>query len=293
LSEKDASVELTHHTADLGEVQLHYVTAGSGDPVVLVHGWPKTWFEWRHVIPILAEHYLVIAPDTRGLGDSSRTEGGYDKRTVSEDIWRLVHDELGHESWFLVGRDWGAPTAYSLAAGHPEAVRKLVNVEAMPTHEDQPWGPAWWHLFHQVPDLPEALIEGREELYLRWFTENFGHPSYEISDEDMAEYMRTWGRPETMSAGLEYYRALPQDFVDNTEFARTAKLPMPVLAIQAAGPMPFFGVFTENKVAKSLEFVAEDVTAVLMEDVGHWISEEKPEELARILLDFFATPEGG
>lgn len=282
---------LTHHEADLGDVRLHYVTAGSGDPVVLVHGWPKTWFEWRHVIPILAERYTVIAPDTRGLGDSSRPESGYDKRTVSEDIWRLVHDLLGHESWFLAGRDWGAPTAYSLAAGHPDSVRKFASIEAMPTHQDHPWDNCWWHLFFQVQNLPEQLVEGREEILLRWFYDQLGHPSYSIADEDMAEYMRTWGRIETMSASFEYYRAIPRDFVDNTEFGRTAQLPMPVLAVQSKGPFRWNGLsaeITENEVAQSLQHLAPDVTGVLMDDVGHWVSEEEPERLAAVLLEFFA-----
>ncbi len=279
---------VAHHEADLGDVRLHYVTAGSGDAVVLLHGYPKTWFEWRHVIPILAERYQVIVPDLRGLGDSSRPQSGYDKRTVSEDVFKLVHGELGIESWYLAGRDWGAPTAFSLAAGHPENVRKLVNIEAMPTHEDCPWRPEWWHLFHQVPDLPEQLYEGREEIYIRWFFEQLGHPSYEISDEDMAEYMRTWGLPETTRAGLEWYRALPQDFIDNTAFVRGAKLPMPVLGVAAAGPMRYLGKVTENEIAESLEFASDDLTAVMMDDVGHWVPEEEPERLAALLLDFFA-----
>lgn len=294
-----ASAALSHHEADLGDVRLHYVTAGSGDPVVLVHGWPKTWFEWRHVIPILAERYTVIAPDTRGLGDSSRPRDGYDKRTVSEDIWRLAHEVLGYEDWFLVGRDWGAPTAYSLAAGHPDSVRRLVSIEAMPTHADHPWDPGycWWHLLFQVQALPEELIEGREEKVLRWFYDQLGHPSYSISDEDMAEYMRTWGRIETMSASFEYYRSLPRDFADNTEFGRTAKLPMPVLAVKSKGPFRWHtpqegDQITENEVALSLEHLAEDVTPVLMKDVGHWVSEEEPERLASLLLEFFAADDG-
>jgi len=91
--------EITQHHAELGEVMLHYVTAGEGPPVVLLHGWPQTWWEWRHVIPALAEHYTVIAPDMRGLGDSSRPLGGYDKKTVADDIWRLVNGEMGHETF--------------------------------------------------------------------------------------------------------------------------------------------------------------------------------------------------
>ena len=112
---------VTHHYADLGEVLLHYVTAGGGPPVVLIHGYPQTWWEWRHQIPALAEKYTVIAPDMRGLGDSSRPASGYDKKTIGNDIWRVVNEVLGHESFYLVGHDWGGPTAYAIAAAHPEA----------------------------------------------------------------------------------------------------------------------------------------------------------------------------
>ena len=116
---------LSHHYADLGDVQLHYVTAGEGFPIVLLHGWPQSWYAWRYVMPELAKTYQVIAPDLRGLGDSSRPQEGYDKKTIAHDIWRLLHDHLGHKQFMLVGHDWGGPTAYAIAAAHPQAVRKL------------------------------------------------------------------------------------------------------------------------------------------------------------------------
>ena len=120
---------VTHHYADVGEVLLHYVTAGEGPPVVLIHGYPQTWWEWRHQIPVLAEKYTVIAPDMRGLGDSSRPATGYDKKTIANDIWQVVNGTLGHESFYLVGHDWGGPTAYALAAAHPDAVKRLVIID--------------------------------------------------------------------------------------------------------------------------------------------------------------------
>lgn len=114
-----------HHTAAIDDVRLHYVIAGNGDPVVLLHGWPQTWFEWRRIIPALAAKYTVLAPDLRGLGDSSKPQGGYDKRTVADDLYKLVR-KLGFERIYLVGHDWGGPTAYAYAVAHPDDVRKLV-----------------------------------------------------------------------------------------------------------------------------------------------------------------------
>jgi pimeloyl-ACP methyl ester carboxylesterase len=115
----------THDYATLSEVTLHYVTAGAGDPVVLLHGWPQTWFMWRKIIPGLAERYRVIAPDLRGLGDSTRPAEGYDKARVAADLRELVHDHLGLGPIFLVGHDWGGPVAFAYAAAAPDQVRRL------------------------------------------------------------------------------------------------------------------------------------------------------------------------
>ena len=152
-----------HHYAEVGEVMLHYVTLGSGPPVVLLHGWPQTWYEWRLVMPRLAERFTVIAPDLRGLGDSSRPLTGYDKRTVANDVWRLVTETLGHRTFHLVGHDWGGPTAYALAATHPEAVTKLAIVDVVIPGDGGDFsqgGRRWHHQFHITPDLPEALRGG-------------------------------------------------------------------------------------------------------------------------------------
>ena len=100
-----------HHHADLGDVQLHYVTMGQGEPVVLLHGWPQSWYAWRSIMPELAKTYRVIAPDLRGLGDSSHPLDGYDKKTIAHDVWRLLHDHLGLDEFSLVGHDWGGPVA--------------------------------------------------------------------------------------------------------------------------------------------------------------------------------------
>ena len=115
----------THHYANLKEVRLHYVTLGQGRPVILLHGWPQTWYEWRLIMSLLADRYQLIAPDLRGLGDSSRPLTGYDKKTVANDLWQLMHDHLGHEKFAVVGHDVGAVVAFRFAADHPDAVTHL------------------------------------------------------------------------------------------------------------------------------------------------------------------------
>jgi pimeloyl-ACP methyl ester carboxylesterase len=225
---RDFKVE--HHYAELDDVLLHYVTAGSGPPLVLIHGWPQTWFEWMRVMPALAERYTVIAPDMRGLGDSSRPLTGYDKQTVARDIWQVVNGKLGHDRFFLAGHDWGGPTAYALATQHPEAVRRLAIVDVVIPGDGGDFsqgGRRWHHQFHMTPDLPEALTQGREDVYLRWFYREFAYLPTAIGEEEIQEYLRTYRQPGAMRAGFSYYRALPQDPANNREISARMKLEMP------------------------------------------------------------------
>ncbi len=280
--------EFAHHYADLGDVMLHYVTAGGGPPVVLIHGWPETWYEWRHIMPVLAARYTVIAPDMRGLGDSSRPAGGYDKKTVANDIWRLVHDVLGHEKFLLVGHDWGGPTAYALTTAHPDAVEKLAILDVVIPGSGGDFsqgGRRWHHAFHMTLDLPEALIQGREDIYLGWFYQNFSWRPDSFDEEAIAEYLRTYSQPGAMRAGLAYYRNLPQDVADNKALLDTGfRLKMPVLAM-GGEKWEARGRATEPE--ESLRLVADNVIGDIAPDSGHFIPEEQPDYVAARLLDFF------
>ncbi|MFM5895474.1 MAG: alpha/beta fold hydrolase [Novosphingobium sp.] len=275
-----------HHTADLGEVTLHYVSAGAGDPVVLLHGWPQTWFMWRDVIPALAERFTVIAPDMRGLGDSSRPASGYDKKTVAQDIAELM-TALGHENFRVVAHDWGGPVAYALAAQFPDRVLGMAVFDA-PVPGDG--GPvvhhARWHFgFHGLPDLPEALTEGREDFYLRFFYRFGGAKPDAISEAAQSEYVRAYSQPGAMTAGFNYYRAVPQDIADNAAFRATGKLAMPIL-VYGGDPE------TRGRGMTALESwsrVATNVTGGVAEHCGHWIPEERPDFVAQEVLRHFTA----
>ena len=287
-SPNDARV--AHHYADVGDVLLHYVTAGDGFPVVMIHGYPQTWWEWRHQIPVLAEKYTVITPDMRGLGDSSRPISGYDKKTISDDIWRAVNSELGHESFYLVGHDWGGPTAYALAAAHPEAVKRLVIIDVpIPGcgGDFSQGGRRWHHQFHMTLDLPEALTAGREDIYLSWFYRTFAYRPDAITQADLKEYVRTYSQPGAMRAGFNLYRAAAQDVEDNQANIARQKLAMPVLTISGGKSYPHArGRISETE--DSLKRVATNVRGEIASESGHFVPEEAPDFLNERLLSFFA-----
>jgi pimeloyl-ACP methyl ester carboxylesterase len=277
---------IQRHFADIDDISIHYITVGKGDPVVLLHGIPQTCHEWRYIIPHLTPRYSVIAPDLRGLGDSSRPPGGYDKKTVANDIWRLLHEHLRIEKFFLVGHDWGGPVAFSLAAQHRQAVRRLVILDvAIPGDggDFSQGGRRWHHAFFRTLYLPEALCYGREELIIGWLFENYGYRPNAISEEDKREYFRTYTKFGAFKAMLEYYRALPVDAADNQAFlARDGKLRMPVLAL---GGEKAFGRGMEC--LQSLQRVAENARGGLVPKSGHWVAEEAPDFIAEQLLSFF------
>ncbi len=281
--------DIEHGYADLGDVRLHYVTAGRGPAVVLLHGWPQTWYMWRGLIPGLAQRYRVIAPDLRGLGDSSRPVGGYDKKTIAQDVWKLVNGVLGEEKVFVVGHDWGGPTAYAFAAQHRDAVRKVAIFDAPVPGDGTPvmFNNRWHHGLHWELDFPEALTAGREDIYLGFFYRQWGGRPDAISEEAEREYLRTYRQPGAMRAGFNLYRATPQDIADNEVFRAEGKLEMPVLVY--GGPL---GRGRGMAALESWQRVASDVRGGIAEGCGHWIPEERPEWALAQLLEFFGEDGG-
>ena len=260
---------------------MHYVIGGHGDPVVLLHGWPQTWYEWRHVMPALARNYTVIAPDLRGLGESSKPITGYDGKTTAEDIHQLV-TKLGFNDIFLVGHDFGVQVAYSYAAAHPNETKRLVILD-VPVAGIGPGGNItglWWAQFHNVHDIPEMLVTGHEREYLTWFYRYSCNPAA-ITEEDIDEYVSHYSSPGGMRAGFEYYRALSEDIKQNKEYSMV-KLPMPVLVL---GGECSFG----DAALDSMRLLATDVRGSVIPNTGHWIPEEQPKFLADQLFKFFAA----
>lgn len=276
----------SHHTTTVNDVRLHYVIGGQGDPVVLLHGWPQTWYEWRQVMPALAEQYTVIVPDMRGLGDSGKPLAGYDSRSVAADIHALV-EQLGYSEIHLAGHDLGGWVAYAYAAEYRDQVRRLAIMEIIAPDDPilqfttlTPHGSLWHFNFHFLRDLPEALITGRERLYLSWFYRNGAYNPAAFREADIDEYVRHYAAEGGLRAGFEYYRALFTNIEQTREYART-KLEMPLLAL---GGEASFGGFMGQEWPK----YAANVQAEVVPQAGHWIPEEQPAWLSERLLAFFA-----
>jgi len=285
------NVTFSHHMASVNGIQLHYVVGGKGDPVVLLHGWPQTWYEWRHVMPALAKNYTVIVPDLRGLGDSSKPLTGYDGKTTAEDIHQLV-SQLGFNQIFLVAHDIGVQTAYSYAVAYPNNVSKLVIMEfAFPGFLPPGFeGVTWWFAFHQVPDIPEMLTFGKEKEYLSWFYKGLAYNPFAITQADIEEFVSHYSAPGGMRAGFEYYRAFPVNAIENKEsLAKEGKLQMPVLAVGGDIYPAVGGDLPGNFALYSIQQLATNVKGITVPLSGHWIPEEQPKLVIDQLFKFFGN----
>lgn len=266
---------------DVNGVRLHYLMAGKGDPVVLLHGFAETSHMWLPLIAELADRHTVIAPDLRGFGQSAASDDGYTKKAMAQDIHALVQS-LGYHHIRLVGHDIGLMVAYAYGAQYPAEVDRLVLMEAfLPGIGD--WQKVWllrdlWH-FHFYGKTPLALVTGRERIYLEHFWNDFAaDPAKSVSEADREYYANEYASPGHMKAGMEVFRAFAKDADDFAELAAT-KLQMPLLVLsgeKAGGPF----LIEQGKM------VASNVEGVLVMGSGHWLMEEAPDRVIPKLVEF-------
>lgn len=277
-----------HRTAEVGDVTLHYVTGGTGEPLLLLHGFSQCWYEWRKIMPLLADKYTIVAPDLRGLGDSSKNVDDFDVGSVAGDIHKLV-EQLGWERLKLVAHDWGGPVAYAFTAQQPEKVEKLVIIEAALPGAGweqgwdfrEGWSLQWFIPFLATPELPAKLVAGREREFLEYLYNSFYYNKAAMEPDAIDEYVRVYSEPNGMNTAFGYYRDVYKSAAQVKEFARQ-KLKMPVLGI---GGEKSFGTLVEN----SLKNVAENVRGVVIENAGHFIPEEQPEVLVKEIEAFWSA----
>ncbi|WP_328584717.1 alpha/beta fold hydrolase [Streptomyces sp. NBC_00370] len=273
----------TSRFASVNGTRLHYVTGGQGAPLVLLPGWPRTWYQFHKVMPRLARHYRVIAPDLRGMGDSDKPVGGYDKKSMARDIYELLRS-LGHRQAYIAGEDIGSMVAHSFAANHPEATRKVALWEAgHPTQVfndirmlPQPGQPApWWFAFNVLDQLPEQLLQGRFRLLVDWLIDFQGGDPTAFSERARAVYAAAYNTPDAIRAGKGWYQTFQQDIADLEGYPA---LTMPVLGIG--------GKYYELLRAQ-LDGLATDVRYVELKGAGHYLAEERPDDIVRELTAFF------
>ncbi len=279
---------------DTGDLRQHAVIGGEGPPLLLVHGWPQTWYAWRMLMPALARDFEVIAVDQRGIGLTDKPASGYDTGTIARDLVALM-DALGHQRFAMYGTDTGMPIAYAVAADHPDRLDRLVVSEA-PIPGVSPSPPLLlppqlnarlWHLtFNQLPaEVNEALVRGRENVFFgAEFDASAG--THKLPADVVRYYIDTLAAdPEALRGSFEIYRAFPEIIAQN-EQRRNRRLTLPVLAIGGAES-------SGEGAANTMKLVADDVQGVVLPDSGHWVAEQAPEALLDVLTAFLAPYRDG
>ena len=267
--------------AEVEGVKLHYMTAGHGAPLILLHGYAETSRMWTPIIPLLAERFTVIAPDLPGIGDSAIPADGLDMKTAAIRIHALARS-LGVQKAEVVGHDIGLMVAYAYAAQFPAEVEKLVVMDAFLPGVGE-WetiynNPGFWHFRFNGP-TPEALVQGRERIYFEHFWNDFAaDKTHSIPEVDRKAYAAAYSRPGRMRAGWAYFVSFQQAAKDFAQLSQT-KLTMPVLVI---GGEKALG----EALAQQMKLVASNVTVVVLKETGHWVLEERPKETTEALQKF-------
>jgi pimeloyl-ACP methyl ester carboxylesterase len=271
---------------DAGKLRLHAVIGGEGPPLLLVHGWPESWYAWRRLMPALARNFEVIAVDQRGMGLSDKPEGGYDTGTQAGDLVTLM-DALGHTRFAVVGHDTGFAISYALAADHPDRLARVAlaeipgspgTVTAPPLFLPAPLNNRLWHLgFNRIDKLNEQLVAGREDIFFRW---EFEAAARKLPDDAINYYVRMLSNPDSLRGSFGWYRALDTTIAQDGQ-RKTRRLTMPVLAI---GGEKSFG----EHVGDAVKVVADDVKSVVIPGAGHFVAEEAPDEMLAALTAFLA-----
>jgi pimeloyl-ACP methyl ester carboxylesterase len=277
---------------DTGEVRLHAVVGGEGPPLLLIHGWPGSWYYWRLVMPALAREFEVVAVDQRGIGLSDKPEEGYDAGTLANDLVGLM-DALGHERFAVVGVDTGLLIGYALAADHPDRVARVALGEAplpgitppFPLILPDPLVDRLWHLpFNQLAETNEKLVRGREDIFFgAEFNASAG--TNKLPAAAVEYYVDGLRSPEALHGSFQLYRAFGATAAQNEE-RKTRRLQMPVLALggaESSGAM----------VEETMRLVADDVHGHVFPGIGHWLAEQAPEEMVAALIEFLAPYRDG
>jgi pimeloyl-ACP methyl ester carboxylesterase len=276
------NVKIEGKFADVNGIKMHYLVAGKGDPIILMHGYAQNSHMWRPTIKELAKTHLVVAPDLRGFGDTTKAEAGYDKKSMAADVHALAQ-KLGIGKAGIAGHDIGLMVAYAYAAQYPAEVDRIALLDAFIPGVGDTTNlfllKDLWH-FHFYGPTPLALVNGRERIYFEHFWNDFAADGKKsVSEADRVFYAKKYAMPGAMKAGMEVFRNFDQDAKDNAVFAKT-KLTMPMLVLGGEKSGGEF-LITQGKM------VATNVDGVLIKNSGHWLVDEQPGQVIPKLAAFF------
>jgi pimeloyl-ACP methyl ester carboxylesterase len=283
---------VTHHLADVNGARLHYVSAGaSGSPVVLVHGWPESWWAFRKLIPLLAETHRVFAVDLRGFGDSSTADSGYDHATAAKDLHHLVR-HLGAGPVHFLCQDASGGPGFRFAATHPDEVLSFIAVETtlvgygLESFADVAHGGSWHVGFLGTPGIPTLLLPGRErDLLAGWAYPMMTAVKGSVTEDDLDEFTRTYARQDGWRGTEGLYHSIFTDDGQTRALAEKQPLTVPVLTVASVS-----APFTEQTFS---QVTAGTVTSVRLEGVGHLVAQEAPEALSAAILEFTGHVDNG
>jgi pimeloyl-ACP methyl ester carboxylesterase len=285
----------TNRYATVNGVRLHYVEGGSGMPLICLPGWPQTWYSYHPVATELAKTYRVIIVDIRGMGSSEKPESGYDKKTMATDILELIQ-QLGLTKVHIMGHDIGGMVAMSFAFNYPEFTEKLIVLDGSHPSEGMMQMPlipaagtfteqmdanmpyAWWMGFNQVKELPEKLLEGRFQHLLDWLFQYVMIDDQKMSSFEREVYASVYNEADSIRASNAWYQTFTQDIEDAKTYQQLA---IPVLGIGS--------YVSYNYMKMGLPYVAKNVNVIGILDSGHYMFEEKPEQVLDAVLNFLAT----
>jgi len=281
--------DLREGYAEVGDVRLHYVQAGDGPLIVLLHGFPEFWYGWRlQIKPLAAAGFRVVAPDLRGYNLSSRPDGvaAYDTDRLAADIRGLIQ-ERGAESALLVGHDWGGTVAWATAMNHPEVVDRLAILNAahprkllQGLHHPGQLRKSWYFFFFQLPGVPESVVHANNWHFFRNFLDD-ARPAY--TPEEIDRYVEAWSQPDAATAMINYYRSSVRTSPKHAE-AALRPISAPTLVIWGQRDRYLGPELAEpdHDDVPNLDRVER------LPDASHWVHHDEPEHVTQLLIDFFA-----
>jgi pimeloyl-ACP methyl ester carboxylesterase len=284
MTEREFNKNFEKSSADVNGIRMHYVSGGEGDTIVLIHGWPQNWYAWRQVMPALAQNYRVVAVDLRGIGKSTTTGEGYDKKTLAEDIHELV-SQLDLGPVHIVGHDMGGMVAHAYGVLYPDETKSVTVAEILLPGVQPIWqkfATILWHWpFHLVADLPEELVQGRQRAYFGKFYDGTGEGNGPFTDKAIKEFVKAYKSDDSLSAGFGLYRTMDQD----SKFIRSAQIPIDQPILLIGGQFSTGFVLPQMKAGLN-KLGHSNVRQVIYKGATHWVMENNAEQFVADVTAF-------